>query len=417
MTSLFGKAFSSAVGTVCATACLLTLSACATPPSQVESSGMQAPQHITDPATVAAGTVLASASAPTVDVRISRAGASATRITYRSTSGVDGSATSVTGMVFTPNSDPPEGGWPVVAYGNPGAGIRENCAPSQHPSLLGNGAAIESLLRQGYLVVMTDYQGIGSQGPHPFLEPKTLGYNMIDAVRAARHLEPTAGPRWAAYGLSEGGEAAWAAAELAPSYGQGLDMVAAVALNPTADMSAIPYVALDGNLTVDQIPMMQYIANTVAALHPDMPLDGYLRGYTRGHNDALMGCSDEELEARARVARGMTTGDVMPVSRETADRLAAVLRDWSLPGSWGLAQVPILVMVGGIDPIVWTDWTWSAVRAGCDKGERITGLTRPAEGHDDLQQRQALSWLGNQFHGIAVDTFAGPSEGVTCNGS
>jgi secretory lipase len=402
---------------LCTALLLLVMAACATAPDEAVRTHTQGVQRITDPATVPPGKLLESSPSQTVDVRISRARASATHITYRSTSGVDGRATTVTGMVFTPNANPPPGGWPVVAYGHPGAGIRENCAPSQHPNLLGNGAAIESLLRQGYLVVIADYQGIGSAGPHPFLESKTLGYNMIDAVRAAKQLEPAAGPRWSAYGLSEGGEAAWAAAELAPSYGQGLEMVAAAALNPTADMSAIPYAAMNGDLTPDQLPMMQYIANTVASLYPDVPRDDYVRGYTRDHNDALMGCSDEDLDARARVARGMMPGDVAPVSPEAADRLAAILRDWALPGSWGSAQVPILVMVGGIDATVWTDWTWGAVQAGCDKGERIMGLTRPAEGHDDLEQRQALAWLRNQFQGNAVDMYAGPLKGVTCNGS
>ena len=400
---------------LCTPVVLLAMPSCTAAHDATHPAGAgQQQQQTADPATVAPGTLLASSPFPTVDVRVSRGGASATRITYRSTSGIDESPTAVTGVVFIPRDAPPPGGWPVVSYGHPGAGILEKCAPSQDANLLGNGAAVEPLLRQGYLVVMPDYQGIGSKGPHPFLEPKTLGYNMIDAVRAARQLEPRAGSRWAAYGTSEGGEAAWAAAELAPSYGQGLDMVAAVALNPTANMSAMPQVALDGKLDVDQLPMMLYIANTVAALYPDVPRDDYVHGYTRDNNEALMACNGEDLVTRGRLQFGMSAEDLVPVSREAADRLSAILQGWSLPGSWGPAQVPVLVAVGAADAVVPPDWTRAAVRATCLSGEQVTWLSRPAEGHDDLNAQQALTWLANRFKGIAGDSFAGPSVEAVC---
>lgn len=374
-------------------------------------------QHSADVADLAPGTLLTSWPDPSVDIRISRAHASSTQITYRSTSGLDGSATTVTGAVFTPTTEPPPDGWPVVVYGHPGAGILENCAPSRQSNLFGNGAAIESLLREGFLVVMTDYQGIGSTGPHPYLEPRTLGYNMIDAVRAARQLQPDAGSRWAAYGASEGGEAAWAAAALAPSYGQGLTMVAAVALNPTADMSALPQLALNGQMSPQQLSVLLYLANTAASIFPDVKLDDYVRGYTREHNDALMGCSPRDLYTRATLMHGMSAQDLMPVSPEAAERLSSILRDWSVPGTWGTAQVPILVVAGALDTVVWPQWTAARVQAACAAGEQITWLPRPTEGHDNLQQRQALSWLTIELKGLPVDDSVTPAQDATCNAS
>jgi pimeloyl-ACP methyl ester carboxylesterase len=395
-------------------AVLLGISGCSgrrTPPPSEPSQHF----YVANDADVAPGTLLTSSPNPTVDVRISRAHSLATSITYRSTSGLDGSSTTVTGAVFTPLGTPPLGGWPVVVYGHPGAGILENCAPSRQSNLFGNGAPIESLLHAGYLVVMTDYEGIGSKGPHPYLEPKTLGYNMIDAVRAARQLNYSAGTRWAAYGISEGGEAAWAAAELAPSYGQGLDMVAAVALNPTADMSGLPQTAFEGKLTAEQLSVMLYIANTVAALNPDVHRDDYVHGYTRDHNDALLGCSGRDLYIRVSLADGMSSGDLAPVSTEAADRLSAILRYWSLPGLLGIAKAPVLVMAGLVNPIVSPGSTAAAVQRACANGEQITWLPRKAEGQDDLSQRPALTWLGYRFKGSPVDEVVAPLEGVVCN--
>lgn len=390
---------------------LAMISACSQP-AEVGSPAVPGPtsSHAVSAASEP-GTLVSSSPDFTVDVRISRARASATQITYRSTSGANGNATTVTGMVFTPHAAPPPGGYPVVVYGHPIAGLTADCAPSQHPDLLGNGAAIESLLNQGYLVVMTDYQRDPGT-PYLYAEATTLGRNIIDAVRATRALVPQASSRWAAFGVLEGGEAAWAAAELAPSYGQGLEMVAAVALNPTANLAPLPYAALDGNLKPPQFLMMLYAANAIAS-QQGAPLDEYVHGYIREHNDALLDCSSPQT--RAALASGMSAADLIPASQEAAERMSAVLRENSLPGSVGVAEVPVLVMVGAFSQAVWQDWTKGAVSAACDRGERITWLLRRTEGDNDLQQRPAVAWLGNQFTGTPVGEFAGPSEGAVCN--
>lgn len=360
-------------------------------------------QQVKDPATVPPGTLLESSPFPAVDVRVNRAHAAATRITYRSTSGVDGSATAVTGAVFTPVTPPPADGWKVVVYGHPGVGILEDCGPSRYADLLRNGAQIETLLRQGYLVVMADYQGLGSKGPHPFLEPKTLAYNLIDAVRAARQFEPRAGTRWAAFGGALGGEAAWAAAEFAPDYGQGLDMVAAVAFNPYANLSAMPWEAFNRTLNFEQLPLMQYIVNAVAALDPDVPIDDYLHGFVRERNEELLQCSGAGLDARNELVFEMTPDDVAPVSADAAARLSAIVQSWSLPASSAPTPVPIMIVVGSIDGMVWPDWTRDAARRGCEQGEQIAWLLRAAEGHDNINLQQALTWLADRFAGLPVD--------------
>lgn len=360
-------------------------------------------QPVKDPASVPPGTLLESAPFRAVDVRVNRAHASATRITYRSTSGVDGSATAVTGAVFTPITPPPADGWKVVVYGHPGAGTLEECGPSRYADLLRNGAQIETLLRAGYLVVMPDYQGLGSKGPHPFLEPKTLGYNLIDAVRAARELDPRASTRWAAFGGALGGEAAWAAAEFAPAYGQGLEMVAAVAFNPYANLSAMPWEAFNRTLNFEQLPLMQYIVNAVTALDPDVPVGDYLHGFVKEHNGELLQCSGTGLDARNQLVFEMTADDVAPVGADAAARLSAIVQSWSLPASPAPTPVPIMVVVGSVDGMVWPDWTRDAARRGCEQGEQITWLLRAAEGHDNIKLQQALDWLADRFAGLPVD--------------
>ena len=355
-----------------------------------------------DPASVPAGTLLQSAPYEPVDIRITRAGATAQKITYRSTSGIDGSATSVTGAVFTPRKAPPPGGWPVVVFAHPTLGILEDCGPSRHTNMLGVTPQIELLLRNGYLVVMPDYQGLGSKGPHPYLEPRTAAYNVIDAVRAARELEQSASPRWAAYGVSQGGQAAWAAAELAPSYGNGLDMVGAVSLAPAADISPLPMAAYDRMLSKDQLPLMQFIVNAVSAVEPGLPIEDYLHGFALQNNEALLQCSGAALETRNGLALQLKDDDVAPADEVTADRLSQVLRRWSLPQQGPPSAVPIMVAVGSDDNMVPSDWTRQAVQRGCDQGETVVWSLQKGEGHDNVNYRPALAWLMERFDGTPL---------------
>lgn len=401
MTTQIGRSVGRFLVVVTCVGVLMTvLIACSTP--QRSSNPGDGHHQIEDPAATPPGTLLNSSPFPTVDVRINRAHATATRITYRSTSGLDGSATAVTGAVFTPISPPPADGWEVVAFGHPGVSTLEECGPSGYANLLRNGALIETLLREDYLVVMTDYQGLGSTGPHPFLEPKTLGYNLIDAVRAARQLEDGAGTRWAAFGGAEGGEAAWAAAELAPAYGQDLEMIAAVAFNPYANLSAMPWEAFNRTLNFEQLPLMLNIVNGLAAKHPDLVPDDYLHGFVRDNTEALLQCSGTRLDARNQLVFEMSKEDVAPVSPEAAARLSAILQNWSLPIPTAPTPVPIMVVVGSIDGVVWPDWTRDSARRACEQGEQITWLLRAAEGHDNINLREALAWLADRFNGLPV---------------
>ena len=126
------------------------------------------------------------------------------RVVYRSTSG-DGQATEVSGSVFVPRGDPPDGGWPVVAFGHGTTGIDEPCAPSLSKSLLGYTEAVGTLVSKGYAVALADYQGLGMPGVHPYTDSRTAGLNMIDSVRALRATFPDVSNRWGAFGGSQGG--------------------------------------------------------------------------------------------------------------------------------------------------------------------------------------------------------------------
>lgn len=354
----------------------------------------------------APGSLVDSSRFSTADMRIGKLGGESHRITYRSTSGVDGSPTVVTGSVFTPPGLAPEGGWNIVAYGHGTTGMLEDCAPSMYPHLIGNAGPVAALVNNGYVVVMPDYQGLGSDGPHPYLEPRTVGFNMIDSVRATRELVPDTSAQWAAFGGSQGGQASWAANELQQNYGAGLDLVGAVALAPAANMSGLATDAFLRALTPEQLPLMQFAVNSLAQVYPDIVLSDYLHGDVLANNDALLQCAGTALETRNQLAESIVADDVAPSSPESAQVLADRLTQWSLPlapggpgnttGS-GVGASPMLVVQGDEDNLVRWTWTLDAVRRACERGDVIDWRLRPGEGHGDLDTVAAFAWMADRF--------------------
>lgn len=165
----------------------------------------------------------------------------AERITYRSRA-LDGASIIVGGMYLTPKGTSPKGGWPVVSWGHGSSGISDKCAPSVALNtagkidLYGYAGFVAELLKAGYAVAATDYEGLGTPGEHPYIIADSEGRGMIDVVRAAIHADSTLSKSWFAVGHSQGGQAAIAAGELAPTWGKGLKFRGTVGLAPVTNV-------------------------------------------------------------------------------------------------------------------------------------------------------------------------------------
>ncbi|MPZ65645.1 MAG: hypothetical protein GEU83_09070 [Pseudonocardiaceae bacterium] len=112
---------------------------------------------------------------------LERLEATVTRVTYSSRSGRDDSPVAVSGLVIEPVGQPPPGGWPVVSYAHGTTGVADACAPSGSPGMRGQLGVVLPLVERGYLVTATDYEGLGTPGAHPYLQPVSEGRSVIDA--------------------------------------------------------------------------------------------------------------------------------------------------------------------------------------------------------------------------------------------
>jgi pimeloyl-ACP methyl ester carboxylesterase len=336
------------------------------------------------------------------NVDLNEIGAIVRRIVYRSTSGVNGEPTEVSGIVAIPSGDPPRGGWPIVAFGHGTTGVLNECAPSNYPNLLGSGSIVAALVLNGFVVAMTDYQGLGVPGyHHPYLDSTTFGYNMIDAVRAARRVVPDTQTRWAAYGVSLGGMAAWAAADRASTYGdKSLQLVGTAALVPVSDMSGLADEAAGETLTRDQVPLLIYALQALKWSHPELDLDDYRSGAAARNWDTVLQCIPKDFPVEPqRSINEIQPADLRPATQEATDELRTLLKEMALPKQ--PITGPMLAMYGTADPLVNAAWTRDALATACGQGDTIEIVERIGEGHADLDSSPSLPWVKNRFNGIA----------------
>ncbi len=156
--------------------------------------------------------------------------AQAWKIAYIS-SDVGGRTTISTGLVVAPVAAAPKDGRPVLAWAHGTTGTAQNCGPSQviNPAvplnqyfLVGGNSwtdygipNLEEFIKEGYVVVATDYQGLGGGGKHQYAVAGTNGRDLINSARAAISMKDTgASKRTIFYGWSQGGGATIAAASL-----------------------------------------------------------------------------------------------------------------------------------------------------------------------------------------------------------
>src|SRR5277367_2453372 len=166
-------------------------------------------------------------------------GATAYRVLYRS-SGLDNKPILVSGVVIVPPGDPPPGGRPIVAWAHPTSGIVPRCAPSLAIFLFEQIQGLRSFVRHGYIVAATDYPGLGTEGPHPYLVGASEARAVIDIVRAAQQVpNAQASERYAVWGHSQGGQAALFTGQLSASYAPELQLVGVAAAAPATDLKAL----------------------------------------------------------------------------------------------------------------------------------------------------------------------------------
>lgn len=152
------------------------------------------------------------------------------RLLYSSTDGIDGETRiPVSGSLFLPEGDVPQGGWPLVSWTHGTVGIADKCAPSWTGYKPFHQVYLKQWLDQGYAIVASDYQGLGTEGTHPYLATKPASYNNLDIIRAVQAADFPVSNRVVLIGQSQGAAAAFATAGYAEDYAPEVNILGVVA--------------------------------------------------------------------------------------------------------------------------------------------------------------------------------------------
>lgn len=161
----------------------------------------------------------------------------------------DGSAIEITAMLFVPRFDR-EVSRPVLVFGSGTTGLGDECAPSvEQPDVRYLGRYRDNMLAyagMGFITVIPDYAGFGDPTrPQRYFSKQAEGHVMLDAARAvlssmsgsAHAVRPL--PLVFTAGYSQGGHAAFAAADMRPSYAPEVPLAGVIGFGSTNDVEAL----------------------------------------------------------------------------------------------------------------------------------------------------------------------------------
>jgi len=247
-------------------------------------------------------------------------------------------------------------------------------------------ATLSQWVKRGYVVLKTDYEGLGTPGSHPYLVGASEARSTVDILLAARRLLPAIGRSWAVMGHSQGGHAALFTASLAPAWAPDLDMIGAVAIAPAGGAHDLIAGLRDARTPArTPAPTLGFVALVLigaAAADHSVRLDQVLtaaalrllaKAEIVGIDDLLAPCSPVPL-----VPAGMfrPDADLGPLLNVLAANDPAMLRP----------RVPVLILQGDDDPIVARPSTDHIARSLHASGTMLAYHRYPGRGHYDLIQ-------------------------------
>ena len=359
-----------------------------------------------------------------VEIKTQILNARAWRILYKSTDLNDNPVLS-TGMLIAPIGKPPSTKRPVVSFAHGTTGIAPICAPSSindpasdpkmyfYPStdsrnIMDAGIpGLSKMVAAGYVVVATDYAGLGTPGVHQYLVGPTAARNSLDAITAAQQLrESGAGKRAVVLGWSQGGQAAVWSAEIS-NYAENTDLLGVAALAPVnaAEQLKIEKQVLASGkklpvMTDAETLMAQYAS---AMTFSDLKLSDV---FTPFGIEYMNEASKHQCSKHMSQSMQYMSGQKGPLTRSDPQNQAAWLtRAEQLGIGNQVAKVPVAVFQGDDDPTIFPAATEAYIRQACSNGSNVEYRHYPKADHLGVifaAESDYLGWISNRFMNMPI---------------
>ncbi|WP_213739861.1 alpha/beta fold hydrolase [Bradyrhizobium sp. dw_411] len=328
-------------------------------------------------------------------------GAAAYRVLYRST-GLKGEPIFVSGVVVVPLGEPPTGGRPIVAWAHPTSGITPRCAPSLAIFLFQQIQGLRSFVERGYVVVATDYPGLGTPEIHPYLVGDSEARAVIDAVRVGRSMPGAGGgKRFAVWGHSQGGQAALFTGMIAKTYAPELMLVGVAAAAPATDLVTLMNddIGSVGGKNITAMTLWSWHRVYGAAI--DKIVDPRaMPAIDRLAHECIEGPFD--LIARQRTEKPLEQHFLTVEGPASIEPWRSLLEK-NTPGALP-PDVPVFLAQGTTDQIIRPDVTRDYMGKLCKAASKVKLMMLPNVGHGRAAQAStiaAVNWITDRFAGEA----------------
>ena len=271
---------------------------------------------------------------------------------------------------------PHDGPRPLVAWTHGTTGFAPGCAPSLLDDPFANVPALQEAIDKGWVFVGTDYVGLGTAGPHPYLIGEGQARSALDAIRAVRQMKQLRlDDGTVVWGHSQGGHAALWTGILAPSYAPELKLLGVVAMAPASDLR--PLLEAVQGTTVGRI-MSSFVLRSYGEAYADVSFDAYTSAPTRWLARDMSGRCLAGREALFSVLEALAKGGsifrIPPTSGPFGERLAQNTPALPLPQ-------PLLVAQGLADDLVLPEIQAAFVQRLCSAGQAVEYRTYAGRDH------------------------------------
>jgi acetyl esterase/lipase len=272
----------------------------------------------------------------------------------------DGSQSPIKAEVFVPQTDTQSQVFPTIIYGPGTTGLDDRCAPSResrsNPDLGNYRNQMITQSAQGFVVVMPNYEGLDNpERIHYYfnadLEARTLLGSASSLFRAAEQTPlPIKKNEVFIGGYSQGGHAAFAAADRAHLYAQNITVKGVFGHGPTTNTTA---------LLRDNPNLAPYLVYAYKHFYPEFDEKVVLQEQWWNHLEAAKDfCVDEAFYYNSAQASRTYQPDFLAAlqSQNVAEKYPklAQLLNMNNAGE-NYTKIPSLILQGTKDPIVTLD--------------------------------------------------------------
>lgn len=321
----------------------------------------------------------------------------------------DGSLAPVQAQVFVPTSRTGQQ-FPIIIYGAGSTGLADRCAPSREDLRIGNMGNYRNYMiseaSQGYIVVMPNYEGFdNAERDQHYFNKDNEARTMLSAAKATLigasqfNLPVKTGALFLG-GYSQGGHAAFSAADYADTYAPDLQIAGIFGHGPTTDI--FEYLKRNPNLAAYFVASY---SKYYPAIDPYKMLEPEWIGYLQ---QARILCVNEGFGINSTtVSRVYADPFEKALTQNTMARDFPAMNEVFVENNAGTSyrNIPTMIAQGTADPIVTTAAQEVFVEQLCNRGVPVDFKQYPGVHHFDTRRvsfHDTNAWIDAVSQGKTV---------------